>query len=423
MDFKVVGFIASAAGRSSGRSVFQLSSENGLFHFILTSFLALQFGVFPCSLAQAAGDASRGQYNWEYTCQHCHGDPQTNKNAAFSDYDTTANSLAVYASDPAAITKAANAGYTIPDGNTNDKVEPGHSTNEPMGTWAGMAPNRLGLGTTPTQYAIDFSAYFATFFRVPAAPAIGAATAGNGQASVTFTAPKSDLTVTGYTVTSNPGGITATGSVSPIVVSGLNNGTTYTFAVAATSNAGTGPASSSSNSIVPAATFAVQTKAAGATVTLQAANVPTAKAVPPVAAAQPVVPTTQIAAHSIAATHAAATISAGSQPVTAPLPVNNAVKSSALVTPVIRFARAGNAQARVFFDMPAGTGATEYTVTVLSKGVPAGITAKGTSSPVTVSGLSNGTDYTFTVTAHGSAGTSQPSPPSNRVTPLRILGD
>ena len=143
------------------------------------------------SAANATGDAAKGQYNWEYTCQHCHGNPQTDKNAAFSDYGTTANRLAVYANDPAAITKSANEGYTVPDGNTNDKVDPGKNTNEPMGTWAGMAPNRLGLGTTPTQYAIDFAAYFATFFDAPSAPTISSISAGNAQATISFTVPKS----------------------------------------------------------------------------------------------------------------------------------------------------------------------------------------------------------------------------------------
>ena len=197
-----------------------------------------------------------GRYNWEYTCQHCHGNPQPGNKPAFSDYDDTANKLSVYASDPAAITKAANKGYIVPDGNTNDKVEPGKSTNVPMGTWAGMAPNRLGLGTTPTQYAIDFSAYFASLFDVPGAPNIVSVSPGNTQASVSFTAPRSDLTITGYTVTASPGGITASGTASPITVAGLANGTKYTFTVTATSNAGTGKPSSSSNAVTLAVPIA-----------------------------------------------------------------------------------------------------------------------------------------------------------------------
>ena len=90
----------------------------------------------------------------------------------------------------------------------------------------------------------------------PNAPTIGTATAGNAQASVTFTAPSDNggTAITGYTVTSSPGSLTGTGSSSPIVVAGLTNGTAYTFTVTATNAQGTSPASSASNSITPSAT-------------------------------------------------------------------------------------------------------------------------------------------------------------------------
>ena len=87
----------------------------------------------------------------------------------------------------------------------------------------------------------------------PSAPTGAAATAGDGQASVSFAAPASNggATVTGYTVTSSPGGVTATGPDSPITVTGLTNGTTYTFTVTATNSAGAGPPSSPSNTVTP----------------------------------------------------------------------------------------------------------------------------------------------------------------------------
>jgi hypothetical protein len=70
---------------------------------------------------------------------------------------------------------------------------------------------------------------------------------------VNFTAPASNggSAVTGYTVISNPGGITAKGAKSPITVKGLKNGTVYTFTVTATNKIGTGPASSASSSVTP----------------------------------------------------------------------------------------------------------------------------------------------------------------------------
>jgi hypothetical protein len=86
---------------------------------------------------------------------------------------------------------------------------------------------------------------------VPGAPTIGTATAGSGSASVSFTAPASDggEAISDYTVTSSPGGITATGTSSPVTVSGLSNGTAYTFTVTATNSVGTSAASAASNSV------------------------------------------------------------------------------------------------------------------------------------------------------------------------------
>jgi trimeric autotransporter adhesin len=97
---------------------------------------------------------------------------------------------------------------------------------------------------------------------VPGAPTSVTATAGYAQATVSFTAPASNggSPILSYTVTSSPGGITATGAASPIVVTGLMNGTAYTFTVQATNAAGTGPASTPSNSVTPRAlTMDVQT--------------------------------------------------------------------------------------------------------------------------------------------------------------------
>jgi len=89
----------------------------------------------------------------------------------------------------------------------------------------------------------------------PTAPTIGTATGGDTTASVAFTASSyiGKGTIT-YTATSSPGGFTATGASSPLTVTGLSNGTAYTFTVVGTTNYGVASvASAASNSITPAA--------------------------------------------------------------------------------------------------------------------------------------------------------------------------
>ena len=87
----------------------------------------------------------------------------------------------------------------------------------------------------------------------PGPPTIGIANAGDSSATVSFAAPDDNggSVITGYTVTSTPGSVTATGISSPITVTDLNNGTSYAFTVRATNDAGDGAASSASNSVTP----------------------------------------------------------------------------------------------------------------------------------------------------------------------------
>ena len=70
----------------------------------------------------------------------------------------------------------------------------------------------------------------------------------NGSASIAF----SPGTILGrsYTVTSSPGSYTATGTTSPISITGLQSNTSYTYTVTATNNYGTSSASSASTGVV-----------------------------------------------------------------------------------------------------------------------------------------------------------------------------
>ena len=279
----------------------------------------------------------------------------------------------------------------------------------------------------------------------PGAPTIGTATAGNAQAAVSFAAPASNggSPITSYTATSSPGGRTATGTSSPLTVTGLTNGTAYTFTVRATNAVGMGAASAASNSVTPTGSTpgptvpgapTIGTATAGnaqATVNFTAPASNGGSAITSytvtsnpggrtaTGASGPLIVTglTNGTAYkfTVRATNAVGTgaASAASNSVT---PTGSTPGPTVPGAPTIGTATAGNAQATVSFTAPASDGnnaITSYTVT----SSPGGITATGVSSPLTVTGLTNGTTYTFTVTATNAVGTGAASAASNSVTP------
>ena len=90
----------------------------------------------------------------------------------------------------------------------------------------------------------------------PDTPSTPTASSGDAVASVSFTAPnwRGKGTSNTYRVTSSPGGIEATGSSSPISVTGLSNGTAYTFTIRVETPHGvSGVYSAASSSVTPVA--------------------------------------------------------------------------------------------------------------------------------------------------------------------------
>lgn len=87
---------------------------------------------------------------------------------------------------------------------------------------------------------------------VPDTPSITSASdyATSGTVTVSVSSTATGGTASGFTVTSSPGSFTATGT-SPILVSGLTNGSSYTFTAQAVNATGQSAASSASSSITP----------------------------------------------------------------------------------------------------------------------------------------------------------------------------
>jgi len=263
---------------------------------------------------------------------------------------------------------------------------------------------------------------------VPSAPTIGSATTtASGQATVTFTAPAftGGSAITGYTVVSEPGGLTGTGSSSPIAVTGLTNGVSYTFTVKATTTAGSGAASIASNAVVPMAnqsiTFANPGSLNfGSTPTLSASTTATGLTVSFTSGTPGVCSITSGGALTFLST-GACTIHAdqsGDVAYTAAQTVTESFTVSAVVpgAPSIVTVIASDGQATVSFTAPGFTGGSEITgYTVVSN--LGGLSATSAASPITVTGLTNGTAYTFTVTAQNAVGSGSASIASNAVVP------
>lgn len=271
---------------------------------------------------------------------------------------------------------------------------------------------------------------------VPDRPTNTDATSGNGSATVTFVTPDDNggSPVTGYTVTSSPGGVTATCSSSPCVVTGLTNGTSHGFRVVANSLVGVSDPSSASDPVTPATSpdavvgltvvradesaelsFDAPASDGGSAVTRYQVSLNggdtwtdlTTSGSAPITAT--VTGLTNGTSYDLLVR---AVNSIGAGPPSDPVGVTPARRPA---KPTGVTATRGDGSALVAFTPPADNGSPVTEYTVISS--PGGLTATCEASPCEVSGLVNGTEYTFTVTATNDVGTSADSDASNSVTP------
>jgi len=283
----------------------------------------------------------------------------------------------------------------------------------------------------------------------PGAPTGVTAVAGDGQATVSWTAPTTTGggVFTGFNVTATPGGATATssGATSTLIFPDLTNGTSYTFTVAATNETGASPESAPSNAVTPTATTASTPPPAPSDVVAVAGNAAASLSwTQPAGSASPVTGFTIVATGSdgssakfsptglvktftvspltngttygftVAAVSAAGT-SAPSAPsnVVTPFEVPGAPTGVSAV--------AGNAQAFVAWTTPADSGGSpiaSYVLSVFTGGDSPEFSVVAAVSPAIISDLTNGTTYTFTVSATNAAGTGLASSASAPVTPV-----
>jgi hypothetical protein len=327
------------------------------------------------------------------------------------------------------------------------QFDPGLSPAQVIATLhnSGRAVATNGAATAVGGGYVDAAAALASVKPVPAAPSVTAATSGNGQVTLTWTAARTNpaFPVTGYVVTPSIAGVAQTpttfnSAATTEVVTGLTNGAAPTFTVTALNANGAGPASAPSGattigapglptavSAAPGDGQAIVKWAApvsngltitGYTVTPLVAGVAQAPRIFNSAATTETITgltngttvTFKVAARTVFAT--------GRKSTASPPIVVGAPDPPTAVT-----ASGGAGQATVHWTAPAainGAAITGYIVTPVVGGVAqTPRTFLSTATTQTITGLATGTSIAFRVAATNSRGTGLNSASSNLVIP------
>ena len=293
------------------------------------------------------------------------------------------------------------------------------------------ATNRIGTGPAATSTPT-------TPIGLPDAPTSVSGVSGAAQATVSWTAPSSTggSAITSYTVTSSPGGYTCTTSTTSCVVTGLTNGTAYTFTVKASNGVGSSSSSASSGSVTPLAVPGAPTSVVGVSGAAQATvswTAPTSNGGATITGytvtSSPGSFTCTTATTSCAVTgltngtsytftvKATNSVGAGSASTASSAVVPGAVPGA----PTSVSAVYGSTQATVSWTAPTelgGSSISGYTVT----SSPGGLTCTTATTSCIVTDLTNGTSYTFTVKATNTTGTGASSSASGSVVPATVPG-
>jgi uncharacterized repeat protein (TIGR02543 family) len=272
---------------------------------------------------------------------------------------------------------------------------------------------------------------------VPGTPGTPTVSAGDGNATITIAAPTSGGAPTSYTVTASPGGATCT-VISPATsctITGLTNGTSYSFSTVANNATGSSSSSPSSAAVSPAGKPGVPT---GVTATIGNGSA-TVSLTPPTNTGGPA-----ITSYTMTASPGGASCTVNAPATSCSIsPLDNGTAytftatayngvaqsdsstASASVTPatvpgaptITSASSSSSGTTTVNFSAPASNGGsaiTGYTITSNPGGFTCTAAANATSCAV--SGLTDGVAYTFTVVATNAIGNSSSSGASSAVT-------